>query len=186
VTDWVLMAWDAFKAAEFPADEARKLALALGLDLEASIVREKKLVAKKQSTVVLNEPIARRKKGMVDPDADGFLHIIDAVHTAMMIYDEDGAKACGVFLAKHGLKSDSRFKACIEAMMKAIPTTRDKKGAFIRPEMKTLEALRLAFFDDLPPPKEDEPPKVETQGSLFGGADADVGDADEEDEGDEE
>src|SRR5262245_24980864 len=29
VTDWYLMAWDAFRAQEFPADEARKLALAL-------------------------------------------------------------------------------------------------------------------------------------------------------------
>ena len=28
VTDWYLMAWDAFRAQEFPADEARKLALA--------------------------------------------------------------------------------------------------------------------------------------------------------------
>ena len=144
-------------------------------------------MAKKQSTVVHNLPTARRKKGMVDPDADGFAHIIDAVHTAMMIYDEDGAKACGVFLAKHGLKNDGRFKACIEALMKAIPTTRDKKGAFIRPEMETLEALRLAFFDDLPPPKEDEPPKVETQGSLFGGADAALdGTGEEEDDGEEE
>ena len=35
VTDWYLMAWDAFRAEEFPADEALKLALALGLDLEA-------------------------------------------------------------------------------------------------------------------------------------------------------
>ncbi|NLE61805.1 MAG: DUF1156 domain-containing protein, partial [Planctomycetes bacterium] len=187
VTDWVLMAWDAFKAAEFPADEARKLALALGLDLEVTIVREKKLVAKKQSTVVLNEPKARRKKGMVDPDAESFAQTIDAVHTAMMVYDEDGAKACGVFLAKHGLKNDSRFKACIEALMKAIPTTRDKKGAFIRPEMQTLEALRLAFFEDLPAPKEEEVPKVEEQKTLFtmDGGDEDV-DEDEDEEGDQE
>lgn len=187
VTDWVLMAWDAFKAGEFPADEARKLALALGLDLEATIVKDKKLVAKKQSTVVLNEPISRRKKGMVDPDADTFVHVIDAVHTAMMVYDEDGAKACGAFLKKHELRNDTRLKACIEAMMKAIPTTRDKKGGFVRPEMETLEALRLAFFDDLPPPKEEEVPKVETQGTLgdFAEVAAD-GDSNEDDDDAEE
>ncbi len=28
VTDWYLMAWDAFRAEKFPADEARKLAIA--------------------------------------------------------------------------------------------------------------------------------------------------------------
>ncbi len=166
VTDWYLMAWDAFKAAEFPADEARKLALALGLDLEQTIVREKRLVAKKQSTVVLNEPLARRKKGMVDPDAEAFPHLLDAVHTAMLVYSEDGAKACGVFLDRQGLRRDGRFRACLQALMNAIPTTRDKKGAFVRSEMTTLEALRLAFFDDLPAPKEEEPPKLETQGKL--------------------
>jgi len=70
--------------------------------------------------------------------------------------------------------------------MKAIPTTRDKKGAFIRPEIETLEALRLAFFDDLPPPREEEVPQVETQGTLFSDGDAYVGDEEEEAEGDEE
>jgi hypothetical protein len=185
VTDWVLMAWDAFRAAEFPADEARKLALALGLDLEATIVKDKKLVAKKQSTVVLNQPTARRKKGMVDPDADSFPHVIDVLHTAMMTYEEDGAKACGAFLTRQSLKTDSRFKALIEALMKAIPTTRDKKGAFLRPEMQTLEALRLAFFEDLPPPKEEEVPKIEKQGTLFAD-EADVEDDDDDEADDEE
>ena len=50
-TDWYLMAWDAFRAQEFPGDEARKLALALGLDLERQVIGEKKLVTKKAATV---------------------------------------------------------------------------------------------------------------------------------------
>jgi len=85
-TDWYLMAWDAFQAAEFPGDEARKLALSLGMDLEREIVAEKRLVAKKASTVVIQEPKARLKKGMVDPDLPAFACIVDAVHTAMVIY----------------------------------------------------------------------------------------------------
>jgi adenine-specific DNA methylase len=80
VTDWYLMAWDAFRAQEFPADEARKLALALGLDLEKDVIREKKLVAKKSASVVLCKPTDRRKKNMVDPDAESFPHVIDALH----------------------------------------------------------------------------------------------------------
>jgi putative DNA methylase len=47
ITDWYLMAGDVFRAQEFPADEARKLALALGLDLERDIIRDKKLLSKK-------------------------------------------------------------------------------------------------------------------------------------------
>src|SRR5205085_3606491 len=51
ITDWYLMAWDAFRAQQFPADEARKLAIALGRDLEADIVRDKRLVTKKGANV---------------------------------------------------------------------------------------------------------------------------------------
>ncbi len=168
VTDWYLMAWDAFRAQEFPADEARKLALALGLDMEQVVVRDKRLVAKKSASVVLNLPAGRRKRGMVDPDAEGFPHLIDALHTAMMVYDEDGSRACQAFMNRQGLRTDSRIKALVQAMMEAIPTTRDKQGKFVRPEMATLDALRMLFWDDLPPPKEEEPPKIEPQKLLAG------------------
>ncbi len=127
ITDWYLMAWDAFRAQEFPADEARKLALALGLDLERDIIRDKKLVAKKSGTVVLSKPADRRKKNMVDEDAESFPHLIDALHTAMMIYDEEGSKFCQVFVDCKGLRNDSRVKALVQAMMQAIPTTRGKE-----------------------------------------------------------
>ena len=53
VTDWVLMAWDAFKAEQFPADEARKLALALGMDIEEDLVRQKRIITKKQNNIVM-------------------------------------------------------------------------------------------------------------------------------------
>ena len=94
-----LPSWDAFKAERFPGDEARKLAIVLGLDLEGDIIRTKRLAAKKGADVVLNLPKARRKKGMVDPDLEAFNTILDAVHTSMMVYDEDGARALQV-LAK--------------------------------------------------------------------------------------
>lgn len=183
VTDWYLLAWDAFRAQEFPADEARKLALALGLDLEKDLVRDKRLVGKKSASVVLNLPAGGRKKGMVDPDAQGFPHLIDALHTAMMICDEEGSKACQVFFDRQGLRTDSRIKALVQAMMEAIPTTRDKAGKFLRPEMTTLDALRVLFWDDLPAPKEEEPPKIEPQKLLASFDEEEVeGDEPEEDE----
>jgi len=182
VTDWYLMAWDAFRAQEFPADEARKLALALGLDLEAHLVRDKRLVTKKGKNVTLALPTARRKKGMVDPDAEAFPHLIDALHTAMMIYEEDGSKACQVFIDRLGLRNDSRIKALVQAAMQAIPTTRGKGGKFLRPEMTTLDALRLLVWEDLPAPPEEEAPKIDTQMVLFGKPSSDQ----EGDETDEE
>jgi putative DNA methylase len=185
VTDWYLMAWDAFRTQEFPADEARKLALALGLDLEQDLVRDKRMVAKKSARVVLNLPADRRKKGMVDEDASSFPHLIDALHTAMMIYDEEGSKACQVFVDRQGLRKDSRIKALVQAMMEAIPTTRDKQGKFLRPEMTTLDALRMLFWDDLPSPKEEEPPKLDPQ-KMLAGFDEEGGEDDEDEDTEDE
>jgi len=190
VTDWYLMAWDAFRAQEFPADEARKLALALGLDLERDIVRDKRLVSKKSGTVVICQPADRRKKNMVDTDAEPFPHLIDALHTAMMVYEAEGSKACQVFVDRRGLRTDSRGKALVQAMMQAIPTTRGKDGKFLRPEMSTLDALRMLFWEDLPAPKEEEPPKIDPQRALFdkgtGDNEADVEEEPEDEEDIEE
>jgi adenine-specific DNA methylase len=181
-TDWYLMAWDAFRAQEFPADEARKLALALGLDLEKDVIKDKKLVAKKSGTVVICKPAERRKKNMVDDDAESFPHLIDALHTAMMIYDEEGSKACQVFVDRQGLRNDSRIKALVQAMMEAIPTTRGKDGKFLRPEMITLDAMRALLWEDLPAPKEEEPLKLDKQSTFL---DADAAEDEEENEDEE-
>jgi len=185
-TDWYLLAWDAFQAAEFPADEARKLALSLGMDMEQDIVREKRLVSKKASTVVIQEPKARLKKGMVDPDLKTFPSIVDAVHTAMVIYQEEGAATCGTFLNRTGLMQDPTFKACLQALINAVPRTKTK-GKFNRVEAKLLDDLRLAFFDDLVAPKEEEPKPIATASQLKGLSEGDDGWlADEEGDEDEE
>ena len=156
VTDWYLMAWDAFHAEQFPYDEARKLAIALNIDVEKTLMQSTCLVAKKGEYVTLLTPTERRRKDVVDADAMTFTHWIDAAHTAMMVYAEDGSGACDVFLRKVGLKNDATFKALLQALLNAIPRARIK-GKFVRPEAETLESLRLAFFDDLTAPVEEEP-----------------------------
>ncbi|MFZ5915518.1 MAG: DUF1156 domain-containing protein [Chloroflexota bacterium] len=157
VTDWTLMAWDAFRAEQFPADEARKLAIALGLDVERDLVAGR-VVGKKGSDVSLLQPKNRRARGKVDPEAAQFDTLLDAVHTALLVYDEDGAAACEAFLKRTGLMGDSTFKACLQAMINAVPRTR-VKGQFVRPEAALLERLRAAFFDDLAAPAEEEAPE---------------------------
>lgn len=155
VTDWYLVAWDTFKAEEFPADEARKLALALGLDLQGDLIGDKRLIAKKADSVVLQLPEKRRKRGMVDPDLDYFPSWIDAAHTAMLLYAEDGEAACKRFLHRTGLLKDETFIACVEALVTAIPRVK-AHGKFIRPEAAVLENMRLSFWSDLEPPPEEE------------------------------
>lgn len=169
ITDWYLIAWDAFKAEEFPADEARKLAIALGLSLEEDVVRRKAIVTKKGSNVVFQLPRARRKKGAVDPEANTFDCLLDAMHTAMLVYEEDGSRACREFLERTGLLKAPSFKLLLQALLRVIPRTRGKDGAFLRPEAKTLDDLRLAFFDDVEAPPDEEEPKVEQRPISWAG-----------------
>lgn len=156
VTDWYVAAWDAFGAVEFPADEARKLAIAVGIDdVENVLVRRERIIAKKQSTVVLQTPTARRRRDVVDPEADVFPSVIDAVHTAMLLYEADGSHACEAFLRRHGYLTDGTFRACVQALLNAIPRTRDRHG-FVRPEATVLDGMRAAFYPDLVVPPEPE------------------------------
>jgi len=150
------MAWDAFKAEQLPADEARKLAMILGLDVEADLVRRKRVISKKGSFVVLQQPVHRRRKGQADPEAVMFDTFLDAVHATMLIYREDGPLACESFLKRTALLTDSAFKAYLQALLNAIPRTQIK-SQFARPEAEVLDRLRLAFFEDLEAPVEEGP-----------------------------
>lgn len=187
VTDWYIMAWDAFQAEQFPYDEARKLAIALGLEMD-DLIGPKKLVRKKGQYVVLQQPKQRRKKGMVDPDVAFFEHFIDALHTAMLIYQEDGAGACDVFLQNRGLKRDTTFMAGLQTLINAIPRTKIT-GKFARPEADVLDRMRLAFYaDELTAPPEEEPPAPPAQqlGFSFDAEEEEEEYDEEEDEDDED
>ena len=156
VTDWYLMAWDAFKAVAFPADEARKLALALGLDLERDLVARRRLLRKKGATVELLSPSHRRSRHRVDPDSDAFELWIDAAHTAMLLYRDEGAAVTEAFLKRSGLLRDPTFKSLLQALVNAVPRVR-KNGKLVRPEARDLDGLRLAFFADVEAPPDPVP-----------------------------
>lgn len=163
ITDWYLLAWDSFKAKEFPYDDARKLALALGTDLDREL-RRLKIVVKKQSSVVLQEPKQRRRPGLADTEATSYDRLIDAAHALMVTYREDGVLGVEGFLRRTGLGEDSRFHALLQGMVNAIPRTKIK-GRFVRPEAEDLDGLGI-LFPDLEFP-EDPPSVLEpTQTSL--------------------
>ncbi|HEY8503145.1 MAG TPA: hypothetical protein VIL46_01085, partial [Gemmataceae bacterium] len=181
-TDWYLLAWDTFKAVEFPADEARKLALAVGLDLDEDVIRRARLVQRKGSTVALLTPAERRRRGVVDPAASAFPRLVDAVHTAMLVYEEDGPGACGAFLRRAGLLQHADFRQCLQALLEAVPRARRPDGRFLRPEAEGLERLRQAFFPEIEPPAEPEPVVAPRQLAFPGAED----EADEDETGEEQ
>ena len=158
LTDFVLLAWSTFRAVEFPFDEARRLALAVGgLDVDELVAD--KVVKKKSGTVVLTEPKERlRRKGDDKPgvrtDAEGFAGpIIDAVHTVLYVADVDGLPAAKTLIDRTGLAGDARFVACLQGLVNAIPRTKNK-GQWVRPEAGVLDSLVTAYFPDIAIPEE--------------------------------
>ena len=158
LTDFTLIAWSTFRAVEFPFDEARRLALAVG-GLDVDELAAAKVLAKKAGTVVLLEPKQRlRRKGDdrpgVRPDAESFgVPVIDAVHTVLYVAAEDGLADAKALIDRAGLANDNRFLACAQGLVNAIPRTKDK-GKWVRPEAGLLDALVTAYFPDIEVPDE--------------------------------
>ena len=150
VTDWYLLAWSDFRAAEFPFDEARKLCIATHLEFD-DLSRRDKIVKATSGSVTLLTPAQRRTAGGLDPDASSFTNWIDRLHVLMLIYDEDGLPAARAWLARTGMGEDPRFADLLQAAQTAIPRVKDK-GQFVRPEARILDSLRTALFDQIPVP----------------------------------
>jgi adenine-specific DNA methylase len=152
LSDFALIAWDTFKAAEFPFDEARRLVLAVG-GLDVDELARAKLVEKKAGTVVLLPPAKRVRRGNdelpgVRAGAMTFAYTVDAVHTVIYVADVDGLPAAKALIDRAGLVRDNRFLACLQGLVNAVPRTK-VKGAWVWPEAETLDRLCAAYFPDI-------------------------------------
>ena len=162
VTDWWLLAWSDFQAAEFPFDEARKLSLATHLEVD-DLARVHRVIKQSSGTVTLLTPAQRRTAGHLDPDASSWPTWLDRLHSLMLVYDE-GLAAARSWLARTGLADDPRFVDLVRAALYAVPRVKEK-GEFARPEARVLDSLRATLFEQIPPPVEDAPPP--TQEAMF-------------------
>ena len=166
ITDFWLLAWDTFRAATFPADEARKLALAVGCDLEQDLIRTHRVLARSRDMVTLKAPRERRTRGRLDPESSSFPTWLDRLHTALLLVGEEGTGSAHRFLESHGLPGDPTFRLLVQGALRAVPAVRGKDGRYLRPEAEALERLRQAVFPDLEPAP--QPESVMTQLTLPG------------------
>ena len=151
-TDWYLLAWKSFGAREFSYDEARKMAMAQGAEGDELRTRHR-LLSQKSGTAALLQPGQRQSRDHVNPEAVTFTRAVDALHTAMWLYDTEGERRCRQFLEGTGLIADSDFQTLFQAALNAIPRTRKyTRGqitGFNVPEAETLENMRLSLFPDI-------------------------------------
>jgi putative DNA methylase len=153
ISDFVLLSWEIFKAREFPFDEARRLALAVGgLDVDA-LVRAK-ILDKKSGTVSLLPPNkrVRRKSDLEDSLPGVYLEatilptVLDAVHTAMHFAEQDGPATAKAWLDRAGLTGDQRFQAALQGLVNSMPRSKTKEKWDIA-EAEWLDAVCFYFPD---------------------------------------
>lgn len=170
LSDFTLIAWDTFRAAEFPFDEARRLALAVG-GLDVDQLAQAKLIAKKSGAVQLLAPDRRVRRGEdgalpgVRPGATSFGCAIDALHTVMYVSDQDGLPAGKALIDRAGLLTDAAFRACLQGLVNAVPRTK-LKGEWVRPEAGTLDRICSMYFPDIDIPHDTMMPIAGEQGEL--------------------
>lgn len=175
LTEWFVLAWDAFKAPRFPSDEALKLARVVGLDFDKEV---KNVVCEvKASDVILWDSKTRRAKSKLGPVGEDVM--LDTLHHAALIGREQNTGAAQTILEDAGLLKDSTLLTALEALLNVLPapgaSSGKKKDDTLGGAASDCEALeklrRLALSEEIPEPKF-------TQRVLFAKGEAD----DEEDE----
>ena len=147
LTQWYILAWDTFEAREFPFDEARQLALAVGgFDVSSDLVKKYKLLESRGSFCKLLTPQQRLKKRAFSVTDTEFSarYLVDGLHAIIALYqEEDNTEPVRRFLKNTGLVSNDLFMRTFEVALKVIPRIGDENKRL--PEEKALLDLWLAM-----------------------------------------
>jgi adenine-specific DNA methylase len=135
VTRWYILAWLIYENDTMPYDEGRQLGVAAGVDID-EIKRPTKLWRggteitlqqhddRVQDVVMLkNDSVdsPSSRKYPVNPTNRRFSYTIDAVHSAVHIYEREGPKSAWGWLTERNMKSNNAFKTVITALLEVLP-----------------------------------------------------------------
>jgi len=152
LTEWFVLAWDAFQAPQFPYDEALRLARVVGLDMDRDVIG--RVAEKKTSNVILWDSSMRAAKGALGPP-DGSRALIDAIHHAAHLGRTRTLQAAQELLERSGIAHEPLFLSALEAVLEVLPPSRAFTGFdpadAVAPSASDFEVLenlrRLAFAD---------------------------------------
>jgi putative DNA methylase len=159
LTEWFVLAWDAFQAPQFPFDEGLRLARVVGLDLDKDVVGV--LAEKKASDLILWDSFTRATKGKLGAP-DGTRSWIDAIHHCAHRARSIDLNAAKQLLDDNGLANSADFLTALEAVLEVLPLSARytgfdpvKAAAPAASDFEALENLRrLALAEQLPAPKQ--------------------------------
>ncbi|MCC7235195.1 MAG: DUF1156 domain-containing protein [Bryobacterales bacterium] len=158
LTEWYVLAWDAFRAPRFPSDEALKLARVVGLDFDQDV---KKVVCEvKGDDVILWDSVTRHRNGSLRHVSDECM--LDTLHWAAKTGREQNTGAARNLIEEARLIGDPTLLTAMEALLNVLPpgaasAGRKKPDANLAGAANDFEALerlrKLAFAETVPAPK---------------------------------
>ncbi|MBD2777064.1 DUF1156 domain-containing protein [Iningainema tapete] len=160
ITEWFVLAWDAFEAPRFPYDEALRLARVVGVDLDREIVGH--LAQKQSSDLILWDSSQRAAKGSLG-SPDGSRSMIDALHHAANRARGNGLEAAKKLLESNQVDKNPDFQTALAAVLEVLPVSSTYTGfdeeegevAEAAKDFDVLESLRrLAFSEKIGKPKQ--------------------------------
>ncbi len=119
VTRFYILAWHVFQAREFPFDEARKLALSLGVEVDHLTSRY--LLEKRSQGVRIVRPEERVVKRTLRLDDKGFDWDVDYVEAAIATYQDGKGPALARFHARTGALQREGYRATIGLLLDVLP-----------------------------------------------------------------
>ena len=101
--------------------------------------------------MTLLTPAERRTAGGIDTEDFDPPALIDALHTVMLVYEEDGLHAARDWLDRAGLRTTRGSATSSAARLRRFRALRSMESGFAQ-KPDTLEGLRATLFDDIPAP----------------------------------
>jgi adenine-specific DNA methylase len=160
LTEWYVLAWDAFRAPKFPADEALKLARVVGLDFDQEVKNVACAVSGEDVTLWDSQTRVTKSRLATGPQAP----MLDRLHEAAYTVRFQNTEAARNRLESLRLVDDPTLLTALEALLNVLPPVapRGKKkpdpnleGA--ASDFEALEKLRrLTFAEKVPEPKRAE------------------------------
>jgi adenine-specific DNA methylase len=158
LTEWYVLAWDAFRAPRFPADEALKLARVVGLDFDQDV--KKKVCEMKGEDVILWDSVTRHRNGSLGHVSAECM--LDTLHWAAKTAREQNTGAAQSLIESAHLIGDPTLLTALEALLNVLPpgiasAGKKKPDANLTGAANDFEALerlrKLTFSETVPAPK---------------------------------
>ena len=122
-TQFYILAWYIFQARQFPYDEAHKLAIAVGVDMD-DLVRAK-VIEKKGKYVILVKPTDRFRDKGLKAGADSYKWDLDYVYAAMYAYEIGKGGELARFHDTTGAVERPGYLNAVRALLNILPQTKE-------------------------------------------------------------